>query len=186
MNVGIMCSSKSSASLNSRLNNATVASALAMQDYMFVMGSGTTGSMGNIKEILEENDKEIIAVGKGLELDKCRSKIKISVSSTFERAEKIYENSDAIIFLDGGMGTISEFISFLNNKIEIKDNKVLLLYNEYGNYNDLLKYLEGRKKEGLIDNDYTSYFDIAYTLEELIMKLEKAENKSHKKRSMSR
>ena len=123
MNVGIMCGSRETASMESRLSNSRAVSEIADMGYTFVMGAGETGSMRDVKEILRENGNMLITVGNKFELDRTIADIKVEVSSTFERAERIYENSDVIIFLDGGTGTLSEFYSFLNNKVETDDKK---------------------------------------------------------------
>lgn len=177
MNVGIMCSSKETASLNSRLNNATVASVIAMKDYSFIMGAATSGSMGNIKEILKDSNRKLTIVGNEFEVQRVDADRKIIANSTFERTKKIYENSDVIIFLDGGIGTLAEITSCLSNKIETEDDKILILYNETGCFDYLLKDLERKNRNGLIDNFYDRYFDVNNNLEELANSLEKAENR---------
>ena len=141
------------------------------------MGANSFGSMGEIKEIIRENKKKLLIVGNQIELEMNMADIKVPVRSTFERTAKIYENSDVILFLNGGVGTVSEFYAFLENKLETQDNKALIIYNGNGNFNYLLEDLEKRKEEGLLDNNYNSYFDIANNLEELVASLEKAENK---------
>ncbi len=176
MNVGIMCGSYDSASMESRLSNSTIVSALAMKDYTFVMGSGESGSMRDAKEIIRENGRMLISVGNRFELDRTTSDIKIEVNDTFERLKEIYKNSDVIIFLDGGLGTLSEFTAFLNNKVETKDKKGLIVWNPNGLYNNTFKDLEERKQAGLIDN-YRLYFDEVKTLDDLAASLEKWEQK---------
>ena len=180
MNVGIMCGSYETASMESRLNNSKIANLVAMKDYCFVMESGETGSMRDVKEILKENGKFLIVVGREDELDEVNADVNVPVHSTFERLEAIYKNCDVILCLTGGVGTESEFISFLNNKIETKDDKPLIIYNEDGSYNYSLKALELKRKEGLVDSSYKLYFDEARNIEELAEYLEKAENKINK------
>ena len=149
--------------------------------YIIVMGSGERGSMGAVKEIVLENERSLIVVGAPLELIDCKADIKIPVESTFERLEKIYENTDAILFLDGGTGTLAEFSSFLNNKIEMEDDKPLIIYNENGSYNLLLKDLEERKKMGLMKDNYKQYFVEAKNIKDLDTKLKEAEEKYNNK-----
>ena len=180
MNVGIMCGSYDSASLESRDNNSKIVRLLTMKDYSFVMGSAETGSMMDAKEIIRENGRFLMSVGNSFELARTEADVKVSVTSTFEKLAEIYKNSDVIIFLDGGMGTLSEFMAFLNNSIETKEEKPLILYNESGMYNYILKDLEFKRKEGLIDSSYKLHFDEAKNIEELAMYLEKAENKVNK------
>ena len=153
MKVGIMCGSRDTASMESRLNNSRAVSEIADMGYTFVMGAGETGSMRDVKEILRENGNMLITVGNKFELERGNADVKIEVSSPFERAGHLYENSDVIIFLDGGTGTLSEFYSFLNNKVETDDKKKeLVVVNIDGVYNKVIDDLKRRYKEGLTDN----------------------------------
>ena len=177
MNVGIMCGSRDTASMESRLNNSRAVSEIADMGYTFVMGAGETGSMRDAKEIIRENGNMLITVGNRFELERGNADVKVEVSSTFERAERLYENSDVIIFLDGGTGTLSEFCSFLNNKIETNDDKTkLVLYNKEGYYNKVIDDLKRRYKEGLTDNTLKCFKEVKSPLE-LREHLEKVENK---------
>ena len=177
MNVGIMCGSYDTASLESRDNNSKIVRLLVMRDYSFVMGASETGSMMDAKEIIRENGRLLTSVGNELELARTDADVKVTVRSTFERLAEIYKNSDAIIFLNGGMGTLSEFIAFLNNSIETKEEKPLILYNESGMYNYMLKDLEVKRKEGLIDDSYSLYFKVARNINDLAVFLQEAEEK---------
>ena len=177
MNVGIMCGSRDTASMESRLNNSRAVSEIADMGYTFVMGAGETGSMRDVKEIIRENDNMLITVGNRLELNRTTADVKIEVGSTFERAGHIYEKSDVIIFLDGGTGTLSEFCSFLNNKIETDDkNKELVVVNMDGVYNKLIDELKRKYKEGLASNTLTYFKEVRSPLE-LKAYLEEVEKK---------
>ena len=177
MNVGIMCGSKDTASMEAYEKNSEVVREIVDMGYTFVMGAGETGTMRNIKEIIRENGNMLITVGNSLKLNRTTEDIKVEVSSTFERAERIYENSDVIIFLDGGTGTMAEFYSFLNNKIETDDKKKeLVVVNIDGVYNKVIDDLERRYKEGLTDN-VLKCFEEVKSPSELKAYLEKVENK---------
>ena len=186
MNVGIMCGSRDTASMESRLSNSRAVSEIADMGYTFVMGAGETGSMRDVKEILRENGNMLITVGNKFELDRTNADVKVEVSSTFERAEHIYENSDVIIFLDGGTGTLSEFTSFLNNKIETDDKKKeLVLVNIDGVYNKQIDDLKRKYKEGLASNTLTYFKEVRSPLE-LKAYLEKVENELNNVEERSR
>ena len=142
--------------------------------------------MRDVKEILRENGNMLITVGNKFELDRTNADVKVEVSSTFERAEHIYENSDVIIFLDGGTGTLSEFTSFLNNKIETDDKKKeLVLVNIDGVYNKQIDDLKRKYKEGLASNTLTYFKEVRSPLE-LKAYLEKVENKLNNVEERSR
>ena len=186
MKLGIMCGSRETASMESRLSNSRAVSEIADMGYTFVMGAGETGSMRDVKEILRENGNMLITVGNRLELNRTTADVKIEVGSTFERAGHLYENSDVIIFLDGGTGTLSEFTSFLNNKIETDDKKKeLVLVNIDGVYNKQIDDLKRKYKEGLASNTLTYFKEVRSPLE-LKAYLEKVENKLNNVEERSR
>ena len=142
--------------------------------------------MRDVKEILRENGNMLITVGNKFELERGNADVKIEVSSTFERAGHLYENSDVIIFLDGGTGTLSEFTSFLNNKIETDDKKKeLVLVNIDGVYNKQIDDLKRKYKEGLASNTLTYFKEVRSPLE-LKAYLEKVENKLNNVEERSR
>ena len=177
MNVGIMCGSRETASMESRLSNSIAVSEIADMGYTFVMGAGETWSMRDVKEILRENGNMLITVGNKFELERGNADVKIEVSSPFERAGHLYENSDVIIFLDGGTGTLSEFYSFLNNKVETDDKKKeLVLVNIDGVYDKVIDDLRRRYKEGLASKGEYYFKEVRSPLE-LKEHLEKVENK---------
>ncbi len=133
--------------------------------------------MRDVKEILRENGNMLITVGNKFELERGNADVKIEVSSPFERAGHLYENSDVIIFLDGGTGTLSEFYSFLNNKVETDDKKKeLVLVNIDGVYDKVIDDLRRRYKEGLASKGEYYFKEVRSPLE-LKEHLEKVENK---------
>lgn len=180
MNVGIMCGSYSG-TIDTLNDNNTIAELVTRRPYNIVMSSGESGSMGQVKEIVRANKRKLIVVGNSFELVRSHADEKIPVNSTFERTAKIYEKSDAILVLTGGTGTLSEFMAFLNNKIETKDEKPLIVYNENGNFKEILADLENRKKAGLIDDSYDLYFKVARNINDLAAFLQEAEEKYARK-----
>ena len=189
MNVGIMCGSSDMASLESRDSNSEAVYSIANKGYTFVMGAGESGSMRDAKEIIRENGNILITVGNSLELGRTIADIKVEVSSTFERAERIYENSDVIIFLDGGTGTLSEFYSFLNNKVETDDKKKeLVVVNIDGVFDKVLDDLKRRYKEGLASNVLKAFKEVRRPeeLEAYLGEVEKKLNSSEQERERVR
>lgn len=167
MNLAVMCGSYDTASLESRQENSEVISLVTNRPYTFIMGSGNTGSMRDVKEIIMEKGKTLIIVGKEEELDRSPGDVKISVETTFERLSTLYENSDAILCLSGGVGTKAEFYSFLNNNIETNNKKPLILYNADHSYDYILNDLKYGSKNGVVNSSYHHYFDVANNINDL-------------------
>ena len=83
MNLGIMTSSLDTLNLESKITFATaLLTTLRDKDYNIVMGSGTKGLMGTVKEIAKENGSILTVVGyDDLELNKNDASVKIKVES---------------------------------------------------------------------------------------------------------
>ena len=188
MNIGIMCSSSNELNLGTIYNNVNIATSLASRVYNLVMGASENGLMGNVKDVFKEEGHLITAVGlkSKNELDESQADIKIEVDTPGERTAKLYEMSDAIIFLSGGIGTVSEFYTMLTTKIELNDQKPLIIYNgdDECNYDYILKDLEAKSKAGSVSKHYKVYFDVARNEEELLNLLDKYEQKYEKGKSL--
>lgn len=61
--------------------------------------------------------------------------------STFDRTKNIYNDSDIIIILPGGTGTLAELFSILEEKRTIETNKKIIIYNQDGYYYDIIKLI---------------------------------------------
>lgn len=153
-NIGIMCSSNKNCNLESRMLAENIAQAISKTDFGVVMGSGMTGLMGQIKEIFSENQVplEVVGVEGDDDLETSVGDLKVTAPSSFARTEHLYQDSDIILFLPGGVGTLSEFYSMLDYKLEKGEGKPLILYNEDHSFDLVLKDIKERStKGGFID-----------------------------------
>ena len=63
------------------------------------------------------------------------------VDNTFERTNSLYKESDKILILPGGSGTISEIFAMLEDYRTIESNKEIIIYNQDNYYSDILSLL---------------------------------------------
>lgn len=181
MNIGIMCSSSDSLNIRSMYKNVSIASSLSLRDYDLVMGTSEHGLMGNVKELFRSKSHLITCVGLAGtdEYESSRADLKIPVESPGERVNKLYDESDMVIFLAGGVGTASEFYTMLTTKIELNDQKPLILYNgdDECNYDYILKDLEAKARAGAVNRSYRAFFDVVRNEDELFTLLDKYEKR---------
>ena len=181
MNIGIMCSSSDSLNIRSMYNNVSIASSLSLKAFDLVMGTSEHGLMGSVKEIFRNEGHLITCVGLADtdEYESSRADLKIPVESPGERVNKLYMESDMVIFLAGGVGTASEFYTMLATKIELNDQKPLILYNgdDDCNYDYILKDLEAKARAGAVNKSYKAFFDVVRNEAELFMLLDKYEKR---------
>lgn len=175
-NIGIMCSSNDAANLESRMIALNIAQAVVGCDFGVVMGSGTTGLMGQIKGVLAENNVflEVVGIEGEDELEAGFGDVKFPVDSSFARIEQLYRESDAILFLPGGVGTLSEFYAMLDCKLETGDQKPLILYNEDHSFDMVIKDMRERcTKRGFVDHQAFLDFEVVNNQKELEKVFEK-------------
>lgn len=86
-------------------------------------------------------------------------------NTTFERLNKIYEESDLFLILPGGLGTLSELFGLIE---ELRNsNKKLILYNYDNYYKDLINYLNKLTKENFINKNDLNKITIINNIEQL-------------------
>jgi uncharacterized protein (TIGR00730 family) len=73
-----------------------------------------------------------------------------------------------LIALPGGVGTLDEIFHVVAATSIGYHNKRVILYNENGFYNTLLRMLEEMKEKGFLRHDPTYYIEVANSTEELI------------------
>ena len=97
----------------------------------------------------------------------------IICDDTFEMKKKMFENSDLIVVLPGGFGTISEVFSFIE---ENRSNDKLLpieIYDEDNYYKNMFKFIEEMRMKKFVSDDIYNYFDLSHNKDEFIDHLNK-------------
>lgn len=94
------------------------------------------------------------------------------LDTTFDRTKEIYKNSDKILFLPGGTGSLSEILSMLEEKRTINSDKEIIIYNQDGYYYDLIKFITKLIKNKFNDISILNYIKIFNDKDDLIKYLE--------------
>lgn len=178
--IGILCSSSNSANLGSQVLASTLISHIVKdKNYDYMMGAGNTGIMRNIQSILIENGHIPIIVGvkDTQELEQSVASYKIEVENTFERTKEIYQNSDIILALSGGMGTFSEVYSMIDANMESNTQKPIFIYNVDHSYDYFVQDFNQKVTSGFADESILDYFKVISTEEELLENLTNYEKK---------
>ncbi len=140
-----------------------VATILARKDYKLLFGACDQGMMGEtlltykyegkkVKGFADITDAE---TANGLELDALDV-----FPTTFDRTKALYEAADLIVILPGGVGTLSELFSILEENNTRKDNKKIVIFNYNHFYTSLLNYLTRLYESGFITKDLLKTFVI--------------------------
>ena len=95
----------------------------------------------------------------------------IHTQNLSDRKDIITEKSDILVALPGGVGTLDEVFHVIAAASIGYHQKKVIFYNEYGFYNELLKTLSKLEEKGFARQPFSSYYEVAETLDELKEKI---------------
>ena len=116
--------------------------------------------IGVVPSKLEENGK----------VSKCLDQM-IHTQNLRDRKDIITEESDILVALPGGVGTLDEVFHVIAAASIGYHQKKVIFYNEYGFYNELLKTLSTLEEKGFARQPFSTYYEVAETLDELKEKI---------------
>lgn len=142
-----------------------------------VFGAYGYGLMGKAYDIFKKHKKKIIGVAPNAyksDFEKVPCDEEILTTSSMTRLEKIYEKSDVLLFLPGGLGTYSELFSCLE---EMKSNpgKKIIVYNVDFFFSPMLEEMYNLYCQGFLEKNLGEYILISNSKEEIIEKLKESE-----------
>lgn len=152
---------------------------LTKLDHKMVFNGNTSGLLGNAFMVFKYEDKKTKAVAdlsiadevNDLELDRFDI-----VKNTFERTKGLYESSELVLVLPGGIGTLAELFSIIEEKRTRKRNIPIIIFNYDNYYTSLLNVLTKMYEEHFVSYEDLKLFDIVKDinmLEKYLKKLEK-------------
>lgn len=147
-----------------------------LKDNDLVFGAYNKGLMGISYKTAKKNNRSVTGICsefyiesfKDLECDK--EEITVNM---LDSTMKIYKDSDAMVLLPGGFGTIYEFFTANYSKICNEINIPIILYNSCGYYDKLLSFIDDVCKENFVKESEKGKFVVANTIEEVMEYLNK-------------
>ncbi|MBY6200233.1 TIGR00730 family Rossman fold protein [Maritalea mobilis] len=149
--------------------------ALAEAGYRLVYGAGDVGLMGAVARAAQQAGGETFGVIPthllDLEVGKRDLTSFIVTETMHERKKVMFMNSDAIVMLPGGAGSLDEFFEVLTwRQLGLHDKPLILLGTE-GYWQPLLDLVEHVVREGFADASlldfYTTVPDVPSLMSEL-------------------
>lgn len=95
----------------------------------------------------------------------------IHTQNLSDRKDIITEKSDILVALPGGVGTLDEVFHVIAAASIGYHQKKVIFYNDYGFYNELLKTLSTLEEKGFARQPFSTYYEVAETLDELKEKI---------------
>lgn len=125
-----------------------------LKDNTLVYGAASTGLMGLSYNVAKESDSKVIGICpqaymNDLKLLSCDEEL---ITNTVpERTTAVFDSSDALLFLPGGVGTLYELFTAIECKRAGEFDKPIILYNSLGFYDKLINTLFAMHEENFID-----------------------------------
>ena len=147
-----------------------VSDVLAKNNFDLLFGAGHYSMMGECYKSFVKYKRKIYAYTvpkwerdfKGIPKAKC-----VRVNDTLLRFRKLYFRSDIILILPGGIGTIAELCSAIEEYRTSGGNKKIIMFNYEGYYNGFINWMKESIESGLFKDDLGDCFKIISSLEEL-------------------
>jgi uncharacterized protein (TIGR00730 family) len=184
------------ASSSSRVNNDYAIAAsklgflLAGAGVRVVFGGGGIGLMGKLADAVLENGGIVTGVIPSFMRDEGWSHKKINemiiTHDMGERKKKMFEMSDAVIALPGGVGTLEELTEAITLKqLSLFEGPIIIL-NTLGFYKSLLEFLENMVDNHFLRFEHKALWKIVNTPEEVISALYNKENSKEEWRKIAK
>ncbi|MBO4251567.1 MAG: TIGR00730 family Rossman fold protein [Clostridia bacterium] len=136
-----------------------LAKTLGLRGHDLVFGAGGEGLMGAAAEGFKENGAKVHGVIPQFFLDNGYEAVfkdcdELTLTATMAERKAIMEDeAEAFIITPGGIGTFEEFFEVLTLKQLGRHKKAIAVYNSFGYYTDLEKYLDKIIAEGYVNEE---------------------------------
>lgn len=176
MKIGVFCSANDNIASAYFDAAKTLGKWMAAQGHVLVYGGSNCGLMECIGQAVHQNGGMTIGIIPDiLEKGSRRSEaldVEIPCGSLSQRKDLLMAQSDVLVALPGGIGTLDEiFTVAAAHKIGYTAQRVIL-YNVDGFWNPLLALLDHLCEEGMLQRDFAEILSVADSMEDLIRKLE--------------
>ena len=141
-------------------------------DLNLVYGGYDHGVMKKCYDEFKKNNKKIIGITVYAYDDELDCSEVIIKKSTFDRTKEIYNKSDILLILPGGIGTLAELFSIIEQMRTYDNDKILILYNKDFYYKDLIEEIYKMYQEKLIEYPNSEYMLISNDIDEIMTVVE--------------
>ena len=151
-----------------------VSELLKNNDLLF--GASNHGLMGLSYNLALKSKREIIGICPKVYKDNFKTlncNKEILTNSISERTENLIKESDALIFLPGGVGTIYEFFTALESKRANEFDKPIILYNSCNYYDKLLSLFDTIYEERFNSKTLMNLYHVSNSIEDTLEYLKK-------------
>jgi uncharacterized protein (TIGR00730 family) len=150
---------------------------MAARGWGLVYGGGRVGLMGVVARAVKAGGGYVVGVIPGFmksrELAYNEADELVTVETMRERKKLMEERASAFVALPGGLGTLEEFSEIVTLRYLNRINLPVVLLNQDGYYDDLLKFFARVAGEGFMSPEVHDLFTVAKTVDEVWQQLDK-------------
>ena len=161
MKIGIFCSANNQIDADYFRLTEELGAWMAREGHSVVYGGCNCGLMETIGKaviprIVEKGGRVSSSVD-----------VNIACDNLSDRKDLILAQSDVLIALPGGIGTLDEVFTVAASHTIGYHAKMVILYNMNGFYNSLIALLNDLQGRGMIRGKWTDYIQVATSLDEI-------------------
>lgn len=169
MRVTIGSSSNENIDESYKENASEIINYLASQNCDLNWGCGSTSIMGICYQVFSKYKRKLYGFTTAKYVDDLKNlkfATNIVCDNTLDLKKNLFYQTDMIIMLPGGTGTISEFFAFLEEIRSNEKNIPLILYNKDSHFDTTLALLDDLIKRKFNENSIYNYFVVVNNLDE--------------------
>jgi len=144
MKIAVCCSSSDNIDKKYIESSERLLEQIFKRDNDLVFGAMNNGIMGIAYKNAKKHNRSVTGIAPEIYKDDFNDldcDTEILTKSVNERTEALVNNSDVLLFLPGGVGTIYELISAIEMKRSEEFDKPIVVYNETGFFDEMLQML---------------------------------------------
>ena len=172
MNICVFCSANENIDPEFFTMTSQLGEWIGRHGHALVYGGCDMGLMECVAKAVRKSGGKVIGViPSRLEQGGHASKYideRITCDTLGERKKLMLENSEAIVALPGGIGTLDEIFTVASEGTLSYHDKRVIVYNMKGFWNELQSLLNSLQKRGLMRGDYHRRICFANSLDELV------------------
>ena len=172
MSICVFCGSRSGHNSAYEKAAEVLGKGLADRDWRLVYGAGDVGIMGSVAQSAQNNGAKALGVIPTHLMQREVAKTDLSnlviTENMHERKKVMFMNSDAIIILPGGAGTLDEFFEVLTWAQLKLHNKPIIILNVSGFWDPLIELINHLVENGFADQSLNKLFKVVSSPRETI------------------
>ena len=145
MKIAVCCSSSDDIDKRYLESSKKLLEQIFKRDNDLVFGAMNNGIMGIAYRMAKQHNRNVTGIAPEIYKDDFKNldcDTEVLTKNVNDRTEALVNNSDVLLFLPGGIGTIYELISAIEMKRSKEFDKSIIVYNETGFFDEMMQMLD--------------------------------------------